>query len=701
MSKETSKNYGPLQLVHDFNFAAINVPYDYSKYEKMSDAERRSHIEARIKRLADLGYSGIVINAEYKNYLENNSAMERVRYAVERAKEYGLKVWIYDEQYYPSGCAGGLVLKEHPELNDQALCMFVYDVESAAYPVRIMSPYGHSELKYAYAVPKGEKPGSPKQMDISRYKDPAGSLCWDCPGGSWRIYCFFVRVQYEYTYQPYAIRSPRRCPSVINKAAMKRFVDVTYDRYEEYLSDYFGNTVEAIFTDEPAMLRYNEIPQNYDPKKARSQFPSYSVVEPVDKNIPPSPYIHWGNDVAERFKELHGYDLPPMLPSLFEGEYEDTMSLRKDFFATLSDLFDNAFSKQVKERLHRCGLNYSGHFLLEEHFALHPVLFGEILHNLGQMDIPGCDFLFSEPERLANGVELKLASSAAHLYGKEHVMIEASNVFDKNQEVDIRYIQNAVCMMYALGIDTIVSYYGENVFTDDEYKQWTDCIKRLGALTDGGKHKPQAFVYDAYPQIVAYSPMLNSGDRYEKPNEILNSLKDICKKLLSAQVDFDYINPQCLFECSITDGKIVTAYGEEARMLVLPQIDFVDDELSDFIEKAVAAGVEIYIYGERRKIRNLREDIFVKFMDDYQPVPDDLVIESGNENIRYLHKEFEDKDIYLIVNTSTEPIDTRIDFISMKGKSATIIDIISGKEEVYSDNRIILDGQGAKAVIFR
>ncbi len=44
---------------------------------------------------------------------------ELVAYSMEKAKEMGLKVWLYDENVCPSGFAGGHVFNEMPESYNQ------------------------------------------------------------------------------------------------------------------------------------------------------------------------------------------------------------------------------------------------------------------------------------------------------------------------------------------------------------------------------------------------------------------------------------------------------------------------------------------------------------------------------------------------------------------------------------------------------
>ncbi|MDD5604274.1 MAG: hypothetical protein PHG48_09430, partial [Eubacteriales bacterium] len=151
--KNPDRNYGPMQISHDFQFIPLNLSESFDWPAGSNEGYKLAHIEWRLKRLADRGFGGVVINVAFKNYMEDEAAWERFVKTVDMAAELGFRIWIYDEQYYPSGMAGGLALKGHPELEACALGCLIKDVYSPGAPVRIPSPLGHSSLKYAFAVP--------------------------------------------------------------------------------------------------------------------------------------------------------------------------------------------------------------------------------------------------------------------------------------------------------------------------------------------------------------------------------------------------------------------------------------------------------------------------------------------------------------------------------------------------------------------
>ena len=80
-----------------------------------------SEIERTIKELKDAGFGGVFVHPRpglITEYLseEWNTLF---KHAVDFGKANGMKVWIYDENSYPSGFAGGHVPAEMPESYNQ------------------------------------------------------------------------------------------------------------------------------------------------------------------------------------------------------------------------------------------------------------------------------------------------------------------------------------------------------------------------------------------------------------------------------------------------------------------------------------------------------------------------------------------------------------------------------------------------------
>ena len=132
---KTDPKYGLFKIAHDFSYAVM-------------DKENRRHaLRQELARLKDVGYAGVVVNVHGDEYLENEEHWDELRYILKTADQMDLRLWIYDEKGYPSGLAGGLTLRSHPEWAAKGVvCVCRYGKD-----VRIEHPVGHLEPVCAVA----------------------------------------------------------------------------------------------------------------------------------------------------------------------------------------------------------------------------------------------------------------------------------------------------------------------------------------------------------------------------------------------------------------------------------------------------------------------------------------------------------------------------------------------------------------------
>lgn len=81
--------------------------------ERISEKESKFQIQ----EMCDKGMGGFFIHSREgleTPYL-SEMWMEQVGVAIKKAKETDLEVWIYDEDKWPSGCAGGMVSHTNPK----------------------------------------------------------------------------------------------------------------------------------------------------------------------------------------------------------------------------------------------------------------------------------------------------------------------------------------------------------------------------------------------------------------------------------------------------------------------------------------------------------------------------------------------------------------------------------------------------------
>ena len=640
--------FGPIQFVHDFQFVPLNVNDDYSFIKNLNTEEKIKYMSERLKELKRRGYGGVVLNTDFENYLRDDEPIRTLDSVIDVAKSLGLRVWLYDEQYYPSGSAGGLVLENRPELEGCGLVCVSKDVSPSDAAVRIPSPLGHSELKYAFAVPyENKKLNYDKKINISEYKDVGGGLCWNVNSGEWRVYCYFMRALYEMTYLAFSFRASRRYPNIADKEAVERFADITYTKYDSILETPLGSRIEAVFTDEPSIMFYLKYPEGRDPSKA-TKYSSISVYDFPDNRIPPYPYVPWGRNFETEFLKMYGFDIVQYLPELFD-ETTQTRDIRIKFYKMIDVLVNDAYIGTLRENVHKRRMLLSGHYLREECFNRHPFMYGDILKQLGGMDIPGCDVLFSAPDMLRYSSACRLAASAAHLYGRPHVMIEASNMLDENQSLSLRELKAAISIMFVNGVDTITSYYGENMLSAEEMTDFAHYVSRLGTVFNGSKYTTDTLLYYPFEQLCA----ARIPDGPEFSEETMLDTFDVngaVAGLMKHGISFDIINSEKLKACRIINGKLMTDYGETIKNIVFPKIDFVCDDIASVLLEFKNAGVNIFFSGKERAVNSL--DCEVQFTENYDNIiTDGLRFETYTPYVTCMHRRKDGCDMYMLANT--------------------------------------------------
>lgn len=177
---------------------------------EMEDEE----IRTQVRQLAEQGFGGFFMHARAGLTLEymGEAWFRACRIAVEEAKKQNLAAWLYDENGWPSGFAGGKVPALGEDYTAKHLCFIDH-----------LPGKEDGRLLAAYRVlPDGSCRRIPEQE--AREGD---------------LFCCLGQLM------GYA--------DLLNPRAMKAFIQFTHEKYKEELGEYFGNVIPGIFTDEPQL----------------------------------------------------------------------------------------------------------------------------------------------------------------------------------------------------------------------------------------------------------------------------------------------------------------------------------------------------------------------------------------------------------------------------------------------------------------
>jgi hypothetical protein len=702
--------YRPLQIVHGLDRFLTppggDAPAEESDpagawTERLSarstslSAESLRGIDAALRRIADLGVGGLVTNVGFQDYLVDPEAWEVLRYGLSRAKALGLRAWLYDEKGYPSGAAGGLVTRSHPDLLALGLACYVVQPEAGAELVFPMPPSCRAFVS-AVALRDLETATAEDGISLDDHVDAWGALRWTPPEPGWKVLYFAERVMYEGTHAQGNVSEFKHYVNLLEPEVVHAFIGVTHEAYRRELPDDLWSTVEAIFTDEPSLMTFYvpALPERYQGKVP-------VLDEPLFRDRPPA--VPWSRDFLATFRAQKGYDLRPHLYALFFSQSGDAVYARQDYYDLLTRRYTDAFYRQVQAWCRDQSIASSGHVLLEENILDHVAFHGSLFAALRKMDLPGIDMLTSDPRGMIHGgsfmgasfMAVKQAASVAHLTGCERVHSESSDWEQRNAgryaSLDERRGQANV--QYALGVNQITSYFGWQEFTEEEQRAYHDYVGRLGTLLVGGEHLCDvAVLYPIRTLWAHYLPPLapdpSWSDRVTRSRwvaRLVEAYPQVVQTLLCHQIDLDVIDETAVVEAEIWDGALRVA-GEAYRVVVLPPVDALALEtvraLADFCRAGgvlisarapgdePSAGIPTFAESPERTPQ-LREAVAALFGPEGPAlrVPVDklpgvvreaagagLVLDRANPDVLVTRRRLEGRHVTFIANNSPDPV---------------------------------------------
>ncbi len=369
-----------------------------------NDEMRPEEIRSMLRELASHGFGGAFVHPRPGLVTEYLSEAWFALWgeALDEAGRLGLKLYIYDENSYPSGFAGGHIPSELPDCLATSV---------------LFKEYGFEEV-YALShnsSPMLNKPGHPiRAFAMRRAED---GLHWVVardvtllPALEWEEYgeqfwLFELGVPETNRWLGGFAYADLLRPEVTEK-----FINVTHEQYRKHFGDRFGSQIPALFTDEPEISPGN-------------------LFEAGDRFLP---FSYW---FAGEFEKFNGYDLRDYLPCLFRDVQfldlpVDPVKVRYDYYCTIRQLWVTNSVKPISDWCERHGLAYTGHYL--EHQWPHPFhrTSPAIMSMYEYMHWPAIDMLETKLLK-KDGSEQQLligireAQSAANQFERDRVLCEA------------------------------------------------------------------------------------------------------------------------------------------------------------------------------------------------------------------------------------------------------------------------------------
>lgn len=282
---------------------------------------------------------------------------DRIRSCAEEGKRLGLHPYIYDDDKWPSGMAGGKVAAVNPDFRAMAIVLTKKDSGSFCYGAQIAG-------KTLLQLHEGE----PSQEETP----------------------LFVDVQYSETSDWYSGSTPA---NNLNPESVRAFLDMTHEQYKKLFDGKLSDYVDGFFTDEPNFADF------------------FAAFEPH------CPWLPWTADFDVYFQEKRGYSIIPLLPYLFY-QGEQAPKVRHDYWRTITERFSQTYFKQIYDWCEENGVINTGHMLFENGLCSQARVCGAAMPHFQYLHIPGVDIL---GERTEEYLTVKQCTSVAHQMGRRAV----------------------------------------------------------------------------------------------------------------------------------------------------------------------------------------------------------------------------------------------------------------------------------------
>ena len=489
-------------------------------------------LERQIDVFKEMGLGGFHMHVRtgLENEYLSDEFMELVRGCVDKAKKENMLAWLYDEDRWPSGAAGGIVTKDR-RFGARYLSFTPEKSENA------------QELLACYDVVLRDDGFIESYRRIAENDSAAGV--------KWYAYMKLCAPRNFHNGQPYL--------DTLNPEAVKRFVEVTHERYKATAGDEFGKTVPAIFTDEPQFTRKSTLNNSFDLMEVR---------------------LPWTDRVPELYNEKYGCDILDTLPELLWDKADGETSVhRYRYHDFIAELFSSAFADTIGAWCEKNSIAFTGHMMEEPSLHSQCAALGEAMRSYRSFQIPGIDLLCSNYEFTT----AKQCQSAVHQYGREGMLSELYGV--TGWECDFRTYKQQGDWQAALGVTVRVPHLSWYAMKGEAKRDYPASIhyqspwyKEYPVIENHFARVNTAMTRGVPVVRVAVIHPIESFWLHWGPNDksalyrgdLNDRFMNVTKWLLEGSVDFDFISESLLPELCPNGGAPLKVGKMEYDAVIVP-----------------------------------------------------------------------------------------------------------------------------------
>lgn len=571
------------ETLDDALFRSPTCEYRGTPFWAWNNELDKDQLARQIDCFKQMGFGGFHMHTRTglaTEYL-GDEYMEMVRFCVDKAKEENMLAWLYDEDRWPSGSAGGTVTKE-PRYRGRF--MLVTD--------KIL-PFTDKETAYlkaetyllgAYAVTLAEDGtmSAYEKVDTTGLTLEAVKASIQEKGAMARFaYCCAKPALTWYNGSSYV--------DTLSKEAIDKFIEATHEKYKESVGDEFDKIVPAIFTDEPQFDMECMLPSADSTNDAR---------------------LPWACDLDETFKKAYGTDIIEHIPELFWQLPDGKISVnRYRYHNHVAERFAQAFADNIGKWCEDNGISLTGHVMEEPTLASQTHSTGEAMRSYRSFTIPGMDLLCN----LIEFSTAKQVGSAVNQYGREAALSELYGVSNWNEDfrtykfqgdwqaalgISVRVPHLSMLSMngeakrdYPASISYQSPWYTQYSYVEDHFARINTCLTRGKSMVN---------VCVIHPIESFWLHWGSEKETLARRTELEQNFSNITSWLLRAQIDFDYVSESHLADIyKENDAPVFTVGQMSYNTVIIPENETLRSSTVAALNSFAAKGGRIIFLGKK------------------------------------------------------------------------------------------------------
>ncbi len=472
------------------------------------------------------------------------------RHLCQRCREWGLKLWIYDEFNWPSGTAAGEVLEKYPSAKQRVIKFSWPHDDYSALPAWEITEYaGHDLAAY----------GSEWSRWSSGYLD------------------------------------------VLDREAVGSFINLTHEAYKRELGEYFGDVIVGFFTDEPVVNKAAGMSFPYTAALFRLFHDKYGYE--LESNL-----LALVKDIGEFHRIRRDYW--SLISELFKNNYFRQIAdwcaanqLKLTGHLLFEEILAGNTGKNgdVYDMLAAMQVPAIDVLMGDDSFNKNPTgCYASAFGNAKCLDVSGkilesVTFFAGKERNLCEAFGCALPSSTARFYKRasDFLLHHGVNMINDNLFTDSNASFRKLTACHTFWTPW-VRHYGalsQHIATMSFLNAQSRLVTNLGIYYPGTDIQARFGPPDTIFGIAGLKTPANEDWRRTQ-----NTIHELCHGLITRQWDYYLMFDQVIEQAELQDGALCHA-GFTCKVLVFPAIHFISTEVARKISGLLASGGAIICVG--------------------------------------------------------------------------------------------------------